>query len=87
MLCVDIDPQAAVAISLTPAEWNTVRHCLQDIADSHRAMVINWRDFCNDKKVGAETAARYEIAAAELDRLAKIIEDTLCPPPTIIETE
>lgn len=80
------NPQELVAIPLTMEQWRTVLHSLQNDAGSYQASMTWWATCCVDKKMGAETAAKYERSYNKVMDLHKLIEETLCP-PTPAETE
>ncbi len=75
------NPAEPVAITLTVAEWDTVLHWLQYGGDYHAAK--KWECLCNikDKATAGRQAAEHEKAAAEAERLYKIIEGVLYPAP------
>ena len=77
----DSSQQDTVAVSMTVEEWEAVRSWLTFGADKCKASMVWWRDFCDNKKIGAETAAMYERQAENADRICKIIEETLYPQP------
>ena len=56
----DIDPAREYTITLTQEQLTTIHWALQSAVDGLRAKVLWHRDFCSDKRVGAETAAQYE---------------------------
>lgn len=87
VMCSPYAPQDQVAVTMTAEDWGKVLHSLEDAANSHRARATSWRCSCNDKKMGAETAARYEYGAQDLERLAKNIDSTIYPMPPKPETE
>lgn len=68
-------PQEPVAVTLTREEWQGVVGWIQLCADWNACRMLWWRDCCNDKKMGAETAARYEASMKNAERLCKIIEE------------
>lgn len=76
------ESQEGVAITLTVEEWQAVQRWLAFGADKSNASMVWWRDFCQDKKTGAETAAQYAKTQEEAERLYKIIDEALCPPKT-----
>ena len=80
VVCSPYGPHDPLAVTMTVAEWNDVRHTLEDAANVFRARALSWRYSCQDKKMGAENAASYEEAALHMDRLAKIIDCTIFPP-------
>lgn len=73
------DPQEPVAITMTREQWNMVRSAAQYIADVAHGNATWWRLCCADRKMGGETAIRYEEQAAAAENVVRIIEETLCP--------
>lgn len=74
------DPQAAVAVSMTLGQWDTVIAWLKYGADWNHAKMTWWRMCCDDKRAGAETAASYESSMIKAETILAIIEDVLYPP-------
>jgi hypothetical protein len=87
VVCSPYAPHEPLAVTMTVAEWNDVRHTLEDAANGFRARALSWRYSCQDKKMGAENAACYEDAALHLDRLAQIIDSAIYPPLPKPDTE
>ena len=79
--------QDQVAITLTVEQWTTICNSLQNDADAAHASYIWWRDCCDDKRYGAETAARYKHTVEKLESLRKIVEAALCPQPVAEKEE
>ena len=78
--------QETVAVTMTVADWQAVQRWLQYGSDYHAAKRVEWLTNCKDKRMAAEKMAEHETAAANADRLYKIIEEIINPPP-IPETE
>lgn len=74
------DPQELVSIPLSWEQWQTVIGSLQNDAGRANANMVWWRDFCDDKRMGAETAAKYERWYRQSTELAERIQETLCIP-------
>lgn len=74
------DPDEPVAITLTVREWETVRHWLEYGGDYHAAKKWECLGNIHDQALAHKMAADHEKEGAKAERLAKIIEDTLCPP-------
>lgn len=70
-----------ISIPLTMEQWDTIKTSLKHVQNSAYGDMIWWRDFCVDKKLGAETAARHEATYNAYGDLYKHIEDSLFPPP------
>jgi hypothetical protein len=88
VLCSPYGPHDLLTITLPMEDWGTVQHYLQYGKDYHTAKKWEWLTNCKDKRMATETAAGHERAAAEAERLCKIIEDVLYPaPPKETETE
>ncbi len=68
------DPAEEITITLTRKQWYTVLHSLQHIVDKLRATVLWWKEFCSDKRYGAETAAGYEQDLAKVEEIMAAIE-------------
>lgn len=68
------DPQEPLAITLTMRQWQTVQLCLECYALDQHAKRTWWETCCADGRMGAETAARYEVGAKAAEEItAKIV--------------
>lgn len=76
-----------MAITLTVAEWETVQHWLQYGVNYHKCKREETLGNCKDRKMAAEIAAKHEKAAAEAERLYKIIEAAIMEDSTNETTE
>lgn len=76
------DPLEPVAVTMTREEWQSVIAWLSYGADWNHARMTWWRDCCYDRRMGAETAAKYEAEMRKAESLCKIIETA-----TTAETE
>ena len=74
--------QQGIAVTMTVADWRAVQQWLQYGSDYHAAKGVEWMVNCQDKRVAAGIVAEHEAAAAEAERLYKIIEETIMPPKT-----
>lgn len=74
------DPQELVTIPLTRDQWHKVTAAIQNDADRFHASMTWWLNFCDNPKMGAETARRYELGYKELDELRAAIENILLEP-------
>ena len=73
--------QQGVAITLTREEWGMVCCSLQEWSNKAHASMVWWRDFCDDRRLGEETAAGYAKTVETLDNLRRSIESVLYPQP------
>lgn len=71
------DPLEAVAVTLTREQWQTVTSWLSYGADWHHARMTWWRECCDDERVGAETAAKYEQAMRQAENVHALIEEQM----------
>ena len=55
-------------------QWGMVQLSLREYASDANANMVWWRDFCNDKRMGAETAARYEASEKAANEARALIE-------------
>lgn len=77
----EYNPQEPVPVNLCRKDWDTVLHWLTYGADYHSCKKYEWLANCADKRMAGEKAAEHEKAAAEAERLYKIIKATLHPAP------
>lgn len=70
----EYDPQELLTITLTMDQWQMVQLSLREYAGDFYARMVWWRDFCDDKRMGAETAARYEKTANKAEAVRAQIE-------------
>lgn len=77
----EYNPHEQIPIALTREQWDSVCLAIKNAADAAHASFIWWRDFCDDKRLGAETAAKYLRTVEKMDAMAKAIQDVLSPPP------
>lgn len=75
------NPQEPAAITLAWEDWDTVLHWLAYGADYHDAKKWECLGNIKDQATAGRQAAEHEKAAAEAERLCKIIEATLYPEP------
>lgn len=68
------DPQEPLAITLTMDQWQTVQLTLREYAGDQRAKMTWWETCCKDPKMGAETAALYELGANKAEEIHAEIE-------------
>lgn len=80
-------PEEPVAITMTVAEWEAVRHWLTYGADYHHAKSEEWLANCADKELAQQLDEIHKSYAARAESLAKIIEAALHPAPPPKETE
>jgi hypothetical protein len=71
------NPQELVAVTMTREQWRAVAAWLAYGEDWNTCRMIWWRDFCDDRKMGAENAAKYKAAALQAENLRQIIEETM----------
>lgn len=69
------NPQEPVPVTLTREQWQDVSGFMKYCADWCHAKMLWWRDFCADKKMGAEKAAKYEADVQKYETLSKVIEE------------
>jgi hypothetical protein len=71
------NPAELVAVTMTREEWLGIISWLSYGADWNHARMYWWRECCHDKRVGAETAAKYEAAMLKAESLRQIIEEAI----------
>ena len=74
------NPDELAAITMTVEEWRTVQGWLEYGMCYHDAKKWECLGNIHDKAMAQEMAASHEKESAKAERLAKIIEDVLCPP-------
>lgn len=73
------DPQEVIAVPLTMTRDQALAFVdyLESYEADNNTSAYWWRHCCDDKRMGAETAARYEQAAARLKEIRELIEKAI----------
>lgn len=69
------DPHEKVAVTLTREQWQNISIWLDYCIDYNHCRMLWWRDFCADKRMGAEKAAEYAAGIEKYETICKIIEE------------
>ena len=69
------DPHEPVAVTLIREQWENITAWLKYCTDWNHCNMVWWRDWCNDKRMGAEKAAQYAAGIEKYETICKIIEE------------
>ena len=69
------NPDELVAVTMTRKQWREIENWIQYGIDWHKCRVVWWRDFCDDKRMGAEIAAKHAEAVKSGESMLQIIEE------------
>lgn len=69
------NPAELVAVTMNREQWQAVSIWLQYLIDWHHCRMIWWRDCCDDRRMGAEIAAKHEATIKAHENVLQIIEE------------
>ena len=71
------DPEEPVSVTMSRQQWATVRHWLTYGVDYNKGQAIMWENLSFDKKKSTENAAKFINQSILVERLCKIIDESL----------
>lgn len=69
------NPQELVAVTMTREQWAGIVGWIQYGIDWHKCRAVWWRDCCDDKRMGAEIAAKHATSVKTGETMLQIIEE------------